>query len=113
MTVASSTLINQTLTNQSGNWSSGLIAAGTFDTLILDINLSSLTESAVLMISRLDAFNNLTQMWSAATNGPVSESVDIGPCDAYAVSRAWAGNVQVDIVSQGTYSGTVSLLGRG
>ncbi|MGA8762340.1 MAG: hypothetical protein WB562_05570 [Candidatus Sulfotelmatobacter sp.] len=113
MTVASSTIHSETITDHSGDWSSGPLAAGTFDTLILDINLTALTETATLMISRLDAFNNLTQMWSAATNGPVSESVDIGPCDAYAVSRAWAGNVQVDIVTEGTYSGTVSLLGRG
>lgn len=115
MTVASSTLINETLTNQSGNWSSGPIAAGTFDTLILDIILTSLTggDDTIMAISRADAFGNLTQMWGAATNGPINESVDIGPCDAYAVSRAWAGNVQIDITSTGTYSGTISLLGRG
>src|ERR1700692_495689 len=100
MTVSSSTLINTTLTDQSGNWSSGPIAAGTFDTLILDIIVTGLTERAAMMISRADAFGNLTQMWGAATNGPDdNESVDIGPCDAYQVSRAWAGNVQVDIVT--------------
>ncbi len=115
MTVAGSTIHSETITDKTGNWTSGLLDASTFDTLILDINLSSLSDRTTLMISRADAFGNLTQMWGAAENGPgpTSDSVDIGPCDAYQVSRAWAGSVQIDIITTGTFSGTVSLMGRG
>lgn len=115
MTISSSTLHSETITNHSGDWSSGPLAAGTFDTLIFDVALSSLSDRTTIILSRIDAIGNLFEMWSAAeaAPGPATESVDIGPCDAYAVSRAWAGNVQIDITTTGTFSGTVSLMGRG
>lgn len=113
MALTSATLINQELTNIVGNWSSGPIAAGAYDTLVLDIILTEATEATTMMISRLDAFNNPSMLWGASTVGPTNQSIDIGPCDAYEVSRAWAGNVQVDILNPGTIAGTVSLMARG
>ena len=115
MAISSSTIHSETITAHSGNWSSGPLDASTFDTLILDIALSTFTDETTLIMSRIDAIGNLLQMWGAAeaAPGPVAESVDIGPCDSYAVSRAWAGNVQIDITTTGTFSGTVSLMGRG
>ncbi len=114
MTVSSSTIHSETITDQSGDWSSGPLAAGTFDTLILDVSLSSLSAQTLIMISRIDAFGNLSMLWGAeeAAPGPIYESIDIGPCDGYASSRAWGGNVQIDINTSGTFSGTVSLMGR-
>lgn len=115
MTVSSSVIHSETITNHSGNWSSGPLAAGTFDTLIFDVVLSSLSDRTTITLSRLDAFNNPTQMWGAseAAPGPAAESVDIGPCDGYACSRAWGADVQIDILTTGTFSGTISLQGRG
>lgn len=115
MAVSSSTIHSETITSHSGDWSSGPFAAGTFDTLILDVALSSLSDQTLIMISRIDAFGNLSMLWGAeeAAPGPIAESVDIGPCDGYSSSRAWAGDVQVDINTTGTFSGTVSLMGRG
>lgn len=114
MAVSTSTVLQQTLTSQSGNWTSGPLSVGSFTELDLDTNFTSLSDYTIITLSRLDAFGNAQELWGAAHNsGAASDSVDVGPCDAYACSRTFGASVRIDITTTGTVSGTISLQGKG
>lgn len=114
MTVATSVVLQQTLTNQQGNWSSGPLTVGTFTELDLDTNFTALSDYTIVTLSRLDAFSNPQELWGAAHDaGTASDSVDVGACDAYACSRTFGNTVRIDIQTSGTISGTLSLQGKG
>ena len=115
MTVSTSTILSQTLTDQSGNWSSGPLDAGTFTELTLDIKYSALSAYTIATLSRIDTFGNPVELWGAAADSSnlAPLAADIGPCDGYSASRAFGAKIQIDIVTTGTVSGTISLQGKG
>lgn len=112
---ATTTMLTQTLTGHSGNWSSGPLSAGAYTEMLLDVIFTQFTVSGFVILSRLDAFGNSTQIWGAARDSTTTDplSIDFGPCDGYQVSHAWGAQVQVDILTTGDVTGTISLVGKG
>jgi len=115
MTTSCSTVLNQTFTAHSGNWSSGSLTVGTFYELAFDFNLSAISAHLLIIVSRVDAAGGLTQLWGASEDppAPIQESPDFGPSFAYACSRTFGNTIQVDITTTGTFTGTLSIQGKG
>ena len=114
MSTSCSTVLSQTFTSQSGNWSSGQLTVGSYFELSLDFFLSSSSDALSIIVSRIDTFNNLIEIWGANESaGAVVESPDFGPSFAYSCTRTFGDKIQVDITTLGTYTGTLSIQGKG
>lgn len=115
MTVSTSTILQETLTSQQGNWASDVLDASTFTELAIDVNYTALTAQTIITLSRIDAFSNATELWGAECDPSniVPISGDIGPCDSYSASRAFGAKIQVNVITTGTVSGTISVQGKG
>lgn len=113
--MATATLLAQTFSNQSGDWSSEVINAGAYTELILDAQFFSLSANATIVLNRIDPLGNAVEIWGAARTGSTTDmlAIDIGPVDGYAVSHAFGDQVQVVITTTGTYNGFVCLQGKG
>jgi|SRR5579859_420614 len=114
MTTTCSTVLSQTF-NNSSTWSSGHLTVGTFFELTLDITFSSFTQNVFITVSRVDIAGNLIQIWGTeeVPPGPIQESPDFGPSFAYACTRTWGNTLQIDITTTGTFTGSLSLQGKG
>lgn len=115
MAVSTSTLLTQTFTGQSGDWSSSVIDAGAYTELIFDFQLTSLDSTGNIALNRINPLGTSFEIWSANLNSETTfpYATDIGPCDGYAVSHAFGDQIQVVLTTTGTYSGSLCIQGKG
>ncbi len=112
----SATVLNTTLTAAS-TYSSGHLTVGSYTELTYDFHITSLTGTALIIISRVDLFGNLIQIYGSQlppTAPPISpDTSDIGG-QMFNSGRTFGNTIQVDVtVTSGTISGTISIQGKG
>ena|SRR5579859_2882283 len=115
MTTSCSTVLSQTFTAHSGDWSSGHLTVGDFYEMSLDFNLSALDAHLLIAVSRVDTFGNPILIWGANEDppAPIQESPDFGPSFAYSCTRTFGNTIQIDITTTGTFTATLSIQGKG
>jgi len=115
MAVSTATLLTQTFDAQQGNWSSSVLNAGTYTELIFDFQLTSMTSTGTIALNRINPLGVSVPLWQAAldSNTTWPYNTDIGTSDGYAVSHAFGDQIQVVLVTDGTYSGSLCLQAKG
>jgi hypothetical protein len=119
LTTTCTSVLMTTLTNHSGNWTSGPLDVGNYSEMTLDFYFTELTASGQFQLNRLDQFGNAVTLWGAnegedgVTSPTASENVDIGQSFSFTCTRTFGNSIRLDYITTGTFSGTISLLGKG
>ncbi len=115
MSVATATLLTQTFTGQSGNWSSSVLNAGTYTELLFDFQLTLLSATGIIVLNRINPLGDSFQVWGANLNSTTTwpYTTDVGPCDGYEVSHAFGDQIQIVLTTTGTYTGSLCIQGKG